>query len=55
MTVLSISSQNGYDIKSVKGDDVGNIKDMVNVSNNTLVYYLLWFGRVVNCGDKLHS
>ncbi len=28
MTILSTSTQYAYDLKSVKGDDVGSIKDI---------------------------
>lgn len=56
MTVLSASTLNGNSVKNNRGDDLGNIKDiMIDASNNTVAYYVLSFGGFLNMGDKLFA
>lgn len=56
MTVLSASSLDSNDVKNAQGDNLGSIKEiMIDVSDNSLAYYVLSFGGFLNMGDKLFA
>ncbi len=55
-TLISASSLNGNDVKNSKGEDLGNIKDMmINPQTGEIEYYVLSFGGFMGMGDKLFA
>lgn len=54
--VLSASSLTGDSVKNLKGDDLGDIKDiMIDTENGQVQYYVLSFGGLMGMGDKLFA
>lgn len=54
--ILSASSLDGNDVKNAKGEDLGNIKDvMICTATNEVEYYVLSFGGILGLGDKLFA
>lgn len=51
--LMSASSLNGEDVKNVKDESLGEIKDiMLDMKNNSIAYYVLSFGGLFGLGDK---
>ena len=54
--LLSSSSLTGTDVKNPKGEDIGEIKDlMINLRSGEIEYCVLSFGGVLGMGDKLFA
>lgn len=54
--LISASSLSGKDVQNAKGDNLGNVKEiMLDIENNHIVYYVLSFGGLFGLGDKLFA
>ena len=54
--LLSSSSINGTHVKNPKGEDIGNVKElMINTSTGKVEYAVLSFGGFLGLGDKLFA
>ena len=53
---LSASSLTGNDVKNHKGENIGNIKEiMINLQDGKVAYAVLSFGGFLGLGDKLFA
>lgn len=56
MTILSTPTLDGNNVRSVKGGDLGYIRDiMIDVSNNSIAYYIFSFEELSTRTGKLFA
>ncbi|MEO8543208.1 MAG: PRC-barrel domain-containing protein [Burkholderiaceae bacterium] len=56
MTILSTSTMAGTDVKSPRGESLGNIKElMIDLSSGRVAYAVVEFGGLLGIGGKLFA